>query len=220
MTNEQYAGQKRPRSETPVPQTPTKRVALANNTPPSLLLTPEQRSKRLQDIMAGLESASSTPTRRGQAKAVEAAGRSEAPIDRGPYYPPDPHALFVERWASARAGNGPIARLATARNCLQVQLTATELVVTPHFPFTLGFMPELYDYDKRIALDSVMHASHLGGRRSRVVEIAYLKRDGSHAVLLLRLSGGDRFVDLVRSASAAAPPPVGAISAAPSPIST
>ena len=67
---------------------------------------------------------------------------------KGVFARPDPQAVFVERWASARAGHGPIARLATARNCLQVQLTPTELVVTPHFPFTLGFMPELYDYDR------------------------------------------------------------------------
>jgi hypothetical protein len=61
---------------------------------------------------------------------------------------------FVERWASARPGSGLVARLSTARNCMQVQVTATELRIHPHFPFTLGFMPELYD---------LRQSSRLGG---------------------------------------------------------
>ena len=65
------------------------------------------------------------------------------------------NAVFTERWASGRSGTGLVSRLSTARNCLQVQVTPHELVVTPHFPFALAFVPELYDLDKHIAVKAV-----------------------------------------------------------------
>lgn len=117
-----------------------------------------------------------------------------------------PGAVFVERWASGRAGTGPLARLSTARNCLQVQVTASELLVSPHFPFSLAFMPEIYDYDKRIALAAVRKVTRLDGRLADTVEIAYARPDGSEAMLLLRLTQSRGFLERIQEAGAARPP--------------
>jgi hypothetical protein len=125
---------------------------------------------------------------------------------KGLFARPSPGAVFVERWASGRAGTGPIARLSTARNCLQVQVTGSELLVSPHFPFSLGFMPEIYDYDKRIALDAVRKVTRLDGRLADTVEIAYGKPDGSQALLLLRLTQSRRFLERIQGPGAAASP--------------
>lgn len=116
---------------------------------------------------------------------------------RGLFARPRSAALFVERWASGRSGTGPVARLATARNCLQVQLTADELVITPHFPFTLGFMPELYDFDKRVRLDAIVRVQRLGGRFAEAIELNYTRHDGTDAVLQLLLRQGERFTALL-----------------------
>jgi hypothetical protein len=73
-----------------------------------------------------------------------------------------PQAAFVERWASARFGSGLFARMATAKNCVQVQVVDGAIVVTPHFPFTLGFLPEVYGYDRRIPLAAVRSVRIMG----------------------------------------------------------
>lgn len=106
MTSRQFGGQKRSHSDTHVPnepQTPTKRIALTGYEPttPSTSLTPEQRKKRMQGILAGLSSTTTTPTRRGLDSGTRArpslpaqpASLSKAPVDRGPYYPPSDKTL-------------------------------------------------------------------------------------------------------------------------------
>lgn len=115
-----------------------------------------------------------------------------------------PDAVFVERWASGRSGSGLLSRLSTARNCLQVQLTPDELVITPHFPFTLGFVPEIYDLDKRITVKSVRRAVHLGGTYAQAVELTYSQPDGTEGVLQLLLRQGEVFVGKVLAARDAA----------------
>ncbi|MCW4461629.1 hypothetical protein OK349_07905 [Sphingomonas sp. BT-65] len=60
-----------------------------------------------------------------------------------PRLPPD--ALFAERFASSTWAN----------NCLMVSVTSEALEVTPFFPFTLGFLPEIYRLDHRIPVRSI-----------------------------------------------------------------
>ena len=98
-----------------------------------------------------------------------------------------------------------MARLSTARHCLQVQLTPQMLTVTPQFPFSVGFMPELYGLDHRIALADVRRVDHLGGALRQAVEVGFVRADGSPEVLQLLLRQGDTFaarLDAARSAVA------------------
>jgi hypothetical protein len=101
---------------------------------------------------------------------------------------------FVERWASARFGRGLMARLNTSRNNLQVRVFADRLEIHPHFPFTVAFVPELYDLDKVIALRDVRSAVIQGGLRKQLVEVVYTDASGDEAVLLLLLRKAPAFV--------------------------
>jgi len=54
-------------------------------------------------------------------------------------------ALFAERFGSSTWAN----------NCLLVSVTADELRVVPFFPFTLGFLPEIYRLDQRVSVRTI-----------------------------------------------------------------
>ena len=110
---------------------------------------------------------------------------------------PSPGHTFAERWASGRAGHGLLARLGTARNCLHVQVACGELRVHPHFPFTLGFMPELYGLDHVVPLGSIRSAVILGGNYAKAVEVRYSLSTGQEAVLQLLLRNAEGFIHAV-----------------------
>lgn len=105
--------------------------------------------------------------------------------------------LFAEGWASARIGTGLLARLGTARNCMHVQVSGDELRVHPHFPFTLGFMPELYDLDQVVALAAVRSAAIVSGHRAKVVELRYTLANGADGQMLLFLRHAEAFIERV-----------------------
>jgi hypothetical protein len=113
-----------------------------------------------------------------------------------------PDARFVERWASARAGAGLLSRLSTARNCMHVQVTATELRIHPHFPFTLGFMPEIYGLDHAIPLANLRSATIVSGHRAKAVEVKYVSAAGADGVVLLLLRNAEAFIHAVLSRKA------------------
>lgn len=104
-------------------------------------------------------------------------------------------ARYVDRWASARCGTGLLARLGTARNCMHVQVTATQLRLHPHFPFTLGFMPEVYDLDHDVPLDRIRSATILGGHAVQAVEVTYEAGGSAPRVMQLLLRRAEAFVE-------------------------
>jgi hypothetical protein len=53
-------------------------------------------------------------------------------------------ARFVERWTSGRSLDTPWGRIGGAHNCLMVAVTHDSVMVAPHFPFSLMFLPEIY----------------------------------------------------------------------------
>lgn len=119
-------------------------------------------------------------------------------------------ATFVERWASGRCGGGLVARLSTAKNCLQVQLTPGQLQLTPHFPLTLGFLAEIYGYDRTVPLKDIRSVELLGGKFASAIEIHYTAPSGDAQVMQLLLRRGTEFLAQVHAqrspaAMAAAP---------------
>ncbi len=104
---------------------------------------------------------------------------------------------FVERWASGRNGSGLMARLSRARNCLHVQVCCGAIHVHPHFPFTLGFVPEIYGMDHIVSLDAVQSATILGGAYAKAVEVKYRLPDGQEQVLQLLLKNAEGFIHAV-----------------------
>jgi hypothetical protein len=57
---------------------------------------------------------------------------------------------FSESWCSGRSDRSALARWAIAKNILWVSVTKGELHVSPHFPFSLMFLPEAFGLDHRI----------------------------------------------------------------------
>ena len=54
---------------------------------------------------------------------------------------------FLEAWTSGRSNRNVLTKFGGARNCLLVAVTQDSLIVHPHFPFSLLFLPEIYDLD-------------------------------------------------------------------------
>lgn len=117
---------------------------------------------------------------------------------------PAPGSTFSERWASGRAGAGLLARLGTAKNCLHVQVDARSLRIHPHFPITLGFVPEIYGMDHVVPLEAVRSASILGGRYAQAVEVRYALPGGEEQVLQLLLRRAEAFIAAVLGARGSA----------------
>lgn len=109
-------------------------------------------------------------------------------------------AVFSERWASCRVGTGLLARLSTARNCVHVQVDAGALRIHPHFPLTLGFLPELYDMDQVIPLQRITAAQIIGGHWTKAVELKFLPPNGKEQTVQLLLKRAEQFIACVHPA--------------------
>lgn len=80
--------------------------------------------------------------------------------------------VFEERGASGRSLRTWWTRLGGAYNCLVVSVTRSRLVVRPIFPFTLLFLPEVYDLEHSIGLTEITNINIQSGvfRQLAVVE--------------------------------------------------
>jgi len=67
-------------------------------------------------------------------------------------YPLRPEgAIFHEGWTSGYSNRDLLTKMWGARNCLMVSVLKDELIIQPHFPFNLMFLPEVCDLDYRIS---------------------------------------------------------------------
>lgn len=84
---------------------------------------------------------------------------------------PAPTSTFIDRWSSGRSLRNALTRIGGARNCLLIYVADGDLVVAPQFPFTLGFLPEVYGLDLRISLSRISRIDQRG-RRIRLEFVA------------------------------------------------
>jgi hypothetical protein len=89
-------------------------------------------------------------------------------------------ALFEERWTSGRSLRNFWSRIGGAQNCLYVALSQDELMVRPHFPFSLLFLPEIYGLEVTVPRSGVrvdeVKSGILGNRVLLTVETSPGKR--------------------------------------------
>ncbi len=108
---------------------------------------------------------------------------------------------FCADWCSGRSLRNVLTRIGGARNCLLVYVSDDQLIVTPRFPFTLMFLPEIYGLDLTTpvaSIASVEPVQHFGGRALRVSFCL-----GGPAPIELKLHDERRFLDVLgRQASA------------------
>ena len=64
---------------------------------------------------------------------------------------------FSQRVASGWSEDNWLRSLGGASNCLMVAVTEKELIVTPFFPFTLMFLPEIWGLELRTPLSQIRH---------------------------------------------------------------
>lgn len=84
------------------------------------------------------------------------------------------NALFVEKWTSGRELGG-IRSLGGANNCLIVAVTIDTLSVTPCFPFTLLFLPEIWGLEHRIPTRDIRSVEERTGilRSTQVIAFGF-----------------------------------------------
>jgi len=117
------------------------------------------------------------------------------------FRPHVPDALFAERWASGRSLRNVLTRLGSASGCLWVAVTRRELLVGPHFPFTLMFLPEVYGLEYRIDVRDLVSVEErrtiLGSRR---VRIAARGADGGEESFDLQVRDTNGFLHAINQA--------------------
>lgn len=108
---------------------------------------------------------------------------------------------FCEDWCSGRSLRNVLTRIGGARNCLLIYVANGKLVVTPRFPFTLMFLPEIYGLDLTAPVDSIASVEPVRRFWGRSLRVSF--RSDGPAPIELKLNDEIRFIDsLGRQASA------------------
>ncbi len=72
-------------------------------------------------------------------------------------------ARFVKKRASGRSNRNLLAKLGGADKCLLVVVTNDALIVCPHFPFTLSFLPEMFGLEGTIPKSAIRQVTAHSG---------------------------------------------------------
>ncbi len=85
---------------------------------------------------------------------------------------------FLETWRSGRSTRDVLTRLSPIRHCLWVAVTRDELWVSPHFPFNLLFIPEVFHLDFRIPGRTIINVTELESVVDNQVRIRFAHATG------------------------------------------
>jgi hypothetical protein len=100
-----------------------------------------------------------------------------------------PEPRFTETWCSGWSDRNVLARLAVAKNILWVVVTKDELHVSPHFPFSLMFLPEAFGLDHRVPGKTIMDVRETSSASlGRSVLVKYRHATGDEEYLELRVN--------------------------------
>ena len=93
-----------------------------------------------------------------------------------PIFRPDfDRVRFTDTWQSGWSNRDSLTRLGGARNFLWIAVTQDELWISPHFPFNLLFIPEVFHLDFRIPGRAVleMTARSVGGESRGIIRFRH-----------------------------------------------
>jgi hypothetical protein len=107
-------------------------------------------------------------------------------------------ALFTEGWASGHSDKNILTKLGGARNCLHITLTPSELQMRPHFPFTLLFLPEIYDLELRIPRSHIKSVERMRKFRKDVLHVSFGAPGEAVRSIQLLLRRPQEFLDALR----------------------
>lgn len=121
---------------------------------------------------------------------------------------------YREGWISGYSHRGLLTFLGGARNCLTVTVTDSLLTVHPNFPFSLFFLPEVYDLDHRIPLEQLRSVEKKQKFFSTAVDVTYETARGVLRTVSIFVRDKDQFVYSIQMAARAllpnsgGPPPI------------
>jgi hypothetical protein len=118
-----------------------------------------------------------------------------------PLFRPDfPNLRFLETWCSGRSLRNPLTRLGGASGCLWVAVTDAELLIVPHFPFNLMFLPEIYRLEHRLRGGDILSVEPNPSLFSRKrVLVTFRNADGTEEAMQLHLNDVDGFRSAVNA---------------------
>jgi hypothetical protein len=105
---------------------------------------------------------------------------------------------FLETWTSGHSNLNLLTKVGGARNCLLVAVTRESLIVRPHFPFSLLFLPEIYDLDYVIPLTGIRSVTPKKGIFGETVEVVFDSSHGNTRSIELRLRQPQNFLRAVQ----------------------
>jgi hypothetical protein len=103
-------------------------------------------------------------------------------------------ATFLETWTSGHSNRNLLTKLGGARNCLLVAVTRESLIVRPHFPFSLLFLPEIYDLDYVIPRTRIRSVNPRKALLGETVEVVFDSSSGDRRSIELRLRQSQQFL--------------------------
>jgi hypothetical protein len=80
-----------------------------------------------------------------------------------------------------------------------VAVTSDAVIVRPHFPFSLLFLPEVFDLEHTIAIARVWSVNPKARLFGQVVEVSLSLDSGQHRAIELRLRRAQDFVQTLNS---------------------
>ncbi|MGJ8664575.1 MAG: hypothetical protein ACSHWU_13040 [Marinicella sp.] len=83
-----------------------------------------------------------------------------------------------------------------ARNCLVVTVTKTELLIRPLFPFTLMFLPEIFDLEHQVKLTEITDVKRKESKFRDVILVQFSTDSTNHSVEL-RLRNSEEFLQVM-----------------------
>ena len=120
------------------------------------------------------------------------------------WYPDEARTLFVEKRASGNSHRTWYTKLGGANNVLFVAVTPEALVVRPHFPFNLMFIPEMYGLESRVPLGQLRSVETTRKMGQDVVDIEFETLSGATERVTLRLRHRAGFLEALSTAALAA----------------
>jgi hypothetical protein len=108
-----------------------------------------------------------------------------------------PDADFVERGASGHSTSNLLTKLGGANRCLVVAIARGRLVIRPHFPFNLMFLPEIGRLELDAPLDQVVSAQVKHGLSRRRLELLVRTSPTACEGFTLYLAKPDDFLKLL-----------------------
>ena len=107
-------------------------------------------------------------------------------------------AAFLETWTSGNSNRSFLAKIGGARNCLLVAVTQDSLIVRPHFPFNLLFLPQIFDLDHVIPRTHIRSVTAKTGLFGETAEVVFSVASEDTRTIELRLRQPQQFLQAVR----------------------